>query len=174
MEVWTVGHSTRPLGAFLELLQRHRIEAIADVRRFPASRAHPEYNANPLGESLEAAGIAYRGLLGLGGRRRPLADGPCTAWRNPSFHGYAQHMQSEEFASGLAELTDLSGGLRTALLCSEALWWRCHRRLIADALVSLGLGVWHIGERGAEPHRLLSPARLLRGRLTYAPLPAAG
>jgi uncharacterized protein (DUF488 family) len=171
--LWSVGHSNRPLVVFLELLRQGKIEAVADVRRFPASRSQPQYNADPLREALQGCGIAYCWLPSLGGRRQPSKHGSPTAWRNSGFRGYAEHMETEEFSAGLEELVTLAGGLRTAMLCAEALWWRCHRRLIADALLSLGVPVGHLDDRGAEPHRLIAPARLLRGRLSYAPSRAA-
>jgi uncharacterized protein (DUF488 family) len=169
----TVGHSTRPLETFLAVLEAHGIELIADVRRFPGSRRLPQYGAEPLARALAARGIDYLWLPELGGRRR--APGGGSAWRHPAFRAYAAHMMSEEFAEGLFALLMAAPGLRTALLCAEMLWWRCHRRLIADVLVSLGLPVEHLRDAGpAEPHRLMPPARLVGGRLTYAPTKTAG
>jgi uncharacterized protein (DUF488 family) len=105
----------------------------------------------------------------LGGRRRPTPGAPATAWRTDGFKGFAEYLRTADFAEALDELVNLAGGLRTAMMCAEALWWRCHRRLIADVLVSLGVAVSHISERGAEPHRLASPARIVDGMLSYAP-----
>ena len=166
--IWTVGHSTRSIHEFVEVLRAHDIEAVVDVRRFPASRRLPWFNAEPLTESLGAAGIAYCSVPSLGGRRTPATDSLNTGWREASFRGYADHMASEEFADGLFELQMIAGGLRTAVMCAEVLWWRCHRRLIADQLTALGEEVRHIAsEKPAELHRLTEPARLLDGRLSY-------
>jgi uncharacterized protein (DUF488 family) len=112
-------------------------------------------------------------LPSLGGRRRPRPDSPNTGWRNESFRGYADHLATEEFAAGYTELLSIASGLRTTVMCAELLWWRCHRRLIADVLVAQGHEVLHVrDETPAEPHRLMPPARLIRGRLSYA-APAA-
>jgi Uncharacterized conserved protein len=166
--IWTVGHSTRSIDEFLAVLAAHRIELVADVRRFPGSRRLPHFAAEALEQSLASAGIAYRWFPSLGGRRRPDPASLNLAWRHPAFRAYADHIATEEFAEGLFELSLLARGLRTAIMCSEILWWRCHRRLIADVLTSLGIGVVHIRDENlAEPHRLGAPARLVRGRLTY-------
>lgn len=171
LTVWTIGHSTRPLDDFLGALGAHRIELVADVRRFPGSRRLPHYAGDPLAGALEAQGIAYRWLPQLGGRRRPDPDSPNTGWRHPAFRAYADHVETEEFAEGLFELLMLAHGLRTAVVCAEVLWWRCHRRLIADVLLSLGVPVMHIRDaQQSEPHRLAPPARLVGGRLLYAPV----
>ena len=119
--IWTIGHSTRPLQEFLQLVASYRLEAVADVRRFPGS----------LSETLAEHRIDYRWLPALGGRRRPLPDSPNTAWRNASFRGYADHIASAEFSTGLDELLAISIHKRTALMCAESMWWRCHRALIA-------------------------------------------
>ena len=167
--VWTVGHSTRPIEEFLAALAPYGIELVADVRRFPGSRRLPQYGEAALRTALAAHGVDYCWLPALGGRRRPAADSPNVAWRHPAFRAYADHVATEEFAGGLSELVGLAHGLRTAVMCSEILWWRCHRRLIADVLTSLDIPVEHIrDENFAEPHRLTAPARLVRGRLTYA------
>jgi uncharacterized protein (DUF488 family) len=168
--VWTVGHSTRPLPDFLAVLAAYRIEMVADVRRFPGSRSQPQYQKSALESALHAPGIAYISLPDLGGRRQPASNTPNTAWRHPAFRGYADHIVGEEFAAGLVELLMLAWGLRTAVMCAEILWWRCHRRMIADVLVSLGARVIHILDaRTAQDHRLTAPARLVRGVLTYVP-----
>jgi uncharacterized protein (DUF488 family) len=174
--VWTVGHSTRDSDGFVRLLDSFEIELVADVRRFPGSRRLPQFAAAALAERLAVADIAYQWLPSLGGRRRPDPASMNVGWRHPAFRAYADHLATEEFADGLFELLMLASGLRTALMCAEILWWRCHRRLIADVLVSLGITVVHIREEGvAEPHRLGPPARLVRGRLSYdAALDAAG
>lgn len=167
--VWTIGHSTHPAAAFLALLQTHRIEALVDVRRFPGSRRHPQFGAEALATLLEAHGIAYRWVSELGGRRRPCATDPeGSAWRHPSFRAYAQHMQTEEFAQGLHTLLHVASACRTAMMCSELLWWRCHRALVSDALLANGWRVTHIlGVAQESGHRLSSPARLVDGALSY-------
>lgn len=171
MIVWTIGHSTRPLQVFLDLLAGHGIQALADVRRFPGSKRHPQFAQDALSASLEADGITYRWLPALGGRRRARANSPNTAWRNASFRGYADHIESEEFSRGLDELLELSSR-RTSLMCAEAPWWRCHRALIADVLRSRGIEVVHIlDERHAVRHPYTSAARIVDGRLTYAGAP---
>jgi uncharacterized protein (DUF488 family) len=166
----TVGHSTRPLPDFLEVLAAYQVELVADVRRFPGSRRQAEYQQPALEAALHRAGIGYVWLLDLGGRRRPVPDSPNTAWRHPAFRGYADHLEGEELAAGLFELLALAWGLRTAVMCAEILWWRCHRRMIADVLVSLGADVIHIRDAGtAQAHRLTAPAHLVRGVLSYLP-----
>jgi len=168
--VWTIGHSTRTLEELVAVLQAHAIEALVDVRRFAGSRRLPQFNEGTLRAGLERSGIAYEWLPSLGGRRTPSADSVNTGWRHPAFRGYADYLASEEFAQGLAELLAIAGGLRTAIMCAEMLWWQCHRRLIADVLVSLGDEVLHIQtDKPAEPHRLIDPARITSGRLSYAP-----
>jgi uncharacterized protein (DUF488 family) len=167
--VWTVGHSTRPPDDFLAVLAAYRIEALLDVRRFPGSRRLPQYQGAALDAALAERGVAYRWLAALGGRRRPDPDSPNTGWRHPAFRAYADHVASEEFAGGLLELLVVAHGLRTAIMCAEVLWWRCHRRLVADVLTSLGVPVVHVRDaNAAEPHRLTAPARVVDGVLTYA------
>jgi uncharacterized protein (DUF488 family) len=170
LTVWTVGHSTRPLRDFLEVLAAYRIELVADVRRFPGSRSQPQYQQPLLESTLHGAGIDYIWLPDLGGRRRPAPDTPNTGWRHPAFRGYADYMRGEEFAAGLVELLTLAWGVRTAVMCAEILWWRCHRRMIADVLVSLGARVIHVLDgTTAQTHRLTAPGRLVHGVLSYLP-----
>jgi uncharacterized protein (DUF488 family) len=167
--VWTVGHSTRPIEEVLELLAAYDIELVADVRRFPGSRRLPQFSARALQASLGARGIDYRWLPALGGRRRSNPASTNLGWRHPAFRAYADHIATDEFADGLFELLMLAHGLRTAVMCAEFLWWRCHRRIIADVLTSLGLEVVHVLDRNeSEVHRLVAPARMMAGRLTYA------
>jgi uncharacterized protein (DUF488 family) len=168
LTVWTLGHSTRETDEFLELLAAHRIELIADVRRFPASRRLPQFTRAALDATLASRGIAYEWFQALGGRRRPDPHSLNNGWRQAGFRGYADHVATEAFANGLFELLMLANGFRTAIMCAEVLWWRCHRRLIADVLTSLGVAVVHLRDLGPpEVHRLMAPARLIRGRLTY-------
>jgi uncharacterized protein (DUF488 family) len=166
--VWTIGHSTRPIGEFLDLLSEFGIEAIADVRRYPGSRHQPQYAHDTFSRTIEETGRVYRWLPSLGGRRRPAPESPNTVWRSAAFRGYADYVATEEFAAGLMELAMLAGGLRTAIMCAEAVWWRCHRSLIADVLKSLGFRVMHIlGAGSAKEHPYTPPARIVAGRLTY-------
>jgi uncharacterized protein (DUF488 family) len=170
LTVWTVGHSTRPIPDFLAVLAAYRIEVVADVRRFAGSRSQPQYQQPALESALQRVGIDYTWLPNLGGRRRPVSDTPNTTWRHPAFRGYADHMAGEEFAAGLFELLTVAWGLRTAIMCAEILWWRCHRRMIADVLVSLDVRVVHVQDAEvAQLHRLTAPARLVRGVLSYLP-----
>ena len=166
--IWTIGHSTRSLDEFFGLLDEYRIEAIADVRRFPGSRRYPYFAREALAESLPAHGIEYQWLSKLGGRRRARPDSPNTGWRNASFRGYADYLATAEFSEGLGELLTLAKRLRTALMCSEALWWRCHRSLIADVLSLRGCTVVHIMDAThSTPHSYTSPARIVDGQLSY-------
>jgi uncharacterized protein (DUF488 family) len=151
------------------LLTAHGMEAIADVRRYPGSRRWPHFAREALGRTLEARGIAYEWFPELGGRRTPKPDSSNTAWRSAAFRGYADYMETDAFADGLERLVDLACGLRTAIMCAEAVWWRCHRGLIADALRSTGFDVHHI--MGAGPtvaHPYTSAARVVGGRLSYS------
>lgn len=168
MIVHTVGHSTLALDDFLALLESHGIETVADVRRFPASRRHPHFGAEPLARALGPGGLTYVSFPGLGGRRRGRPDSPHTAWRNESFRAYADHMDTPEFAQALGQLVTLATARPTTLLCAEAVPWRCHRQLIADALVARGVEVRHVvGPGRAEPHRLTPFARLEGERVVY-------
>jgi uncharacterized protein (DUF488 family) len=168
--IWTIGHSTRTLEEFLGLLSKYRIEAIADVRRFPGSRRYPHFASDALAETLPAHGIAYQWLPQLGGRRKVQPGSPNTAWRNASFQGYADYIASAEFAAGLDELLTLAAHTRTALMCAEAVWWRCHRSIIADVLKLRGIEVIHIVDAThTTVHPYTSPARIVDGRLSYAP-----
>ncbi|MGB5938942.1 MAG: DUF488 domain-containing protein, partial [Rhodanobacter sp.] len=169
----TIGHSTRTLEEFLGLLVEYRIEAIADVRRFPGSRRHPHFASDALAATLPAHGIAYRWMPRLGGRRKVQPDSPNTAWRNASFQGYADYTATAEFAEGLTELLALAASQRTALMCAEAVWWRCHRSIIADVLKLRGVEVIHlIDATHTTVHPYTSPARIVDGKLSYAPAQA--
>ena len=173
MQFWSVGHSTHSLDAFVALLVAHGIDVLADVRTVPRSRRHPHFHIEALERSLPDRGIRYRHLARLGGWRRAAADSPNRGWRNPSFRGYADYAMTAEFAEGLAELRELAGAGRTAMMCSEALWWHCHRRLVADRLVAGGDVVWHVGTDGRTArHELTSFADVdADGLVTYPPAP---
>ena len=168
LTLWTIGHSTRSAEELIALLRAQDIEALADVRRFPASRRHPQFNAGALQETLEVAGIVYAAFPDLGGRRPARKDSSNTAWRNESFRGYADYMETEDFRAALERLLELARAMRTAIMCAEALWWQCHRGLIADALKAQGACVLHIGGTGkVEEHPYTSAARIVDGRLSY-------
>jgi uncharacterized protein (DUF488 family) len=167
--IWTIGHSTRSIEELLGVLGVHGIETVVDVRRFPGSRRLPQFGSSALESALTAQGVGYRWIGELGGRRQPSPDSPNDAWQHAAFRAYADHMATEEFATGLFELEMIASSAATAVMCAEALWWRCHRRLIADALTSLGYEVRHIRDASeAEVHRLAPPAALVNGVLTYA------
>ncbi len=166
--ILTIGHSTHPLEAFIKLLQAHGVTLVADVRTVPRSRHNPQFNKETLPEQLKQAGIGYAHLPGLGGLRRPRADSPNRGWRNDSFRGYADYMQTPEFAAHLEELIKMAQKERLALMCAEAVPWRCHRSLIADALEVRGLKVEHILRlKGRQPHRLTGLARVRGLEITY-------
>ena len=167
--IWTVGHSNRPIAELIGLLTGQSISVLADVRRFPGSKRQPQFAQESLESSLREVGIGYRHFEALGGRRsRSREDSPNTAWRSESFHAYADYMQTGEFQAALAELTALVVSSPTAILCAEAVPWRCHRQLIADALVAHGWEVRHIlGVRRIQLHRLTEFARVFQGQVTY-------
>ena len=170
--VWTVGHSSRPLEEFLLLLETERIESLADVRRYPGSRAHPHFNPEPLESALTSRHIEYVPFPELGGRRAPDPQSANTIWRNAAFRGYADYMDTPAFAQGLARLEALARGTRTAIMCSEAVWWRCHRSLISDALKVSGATVLHIMGLGkVTEHPYTAAATVHDGRLSYGPAP---
>jgi uncharacterized protein (DUF488 family) len=169
LTIWTIGHSTRPIADFIGLLRANDVEVVADVRRFPSSRSYPQFNQIALTDVLTDEDIGYLWLPSLGGRRRPSPDSPNGVWRNDAFRGYADHIATEEFASGLFELLGVAPGLRTAIMCSEAVWWRCHRSIIADVLCSIGIRVLHImGAGKTTVHPYTAPARIVSGQLTYS------
>lgn len=166
--IWTVGHSTRSADEFNKILLEHQIDALMDVRSFPGSRRYPHFNKSELSRSLEAIGILYAHSPQLGGRRRPNPHSKNTAWKNASFRAYADHMESEEFQEGISDLLKPAREKRTAVMCAEALWWRCHRSLIADFLKASGVEVTHIIDaKHTEIHPYTSAARILDGRLSY-------
>jgi uncharacterized protein (DUF488 family) len=167
---FTIGHSTLPIEEFIGLLRAQGIQALADVRTVPRSRHNPQFNADALSRSLADAGIAYLPMTALGGLRRPRPDSPNTAWRNTSFRGYADYMQTPAFAAALEQLVDEGHGRRVAIMCAEALPWRCHRSLVADALNARGMQVTDIlaGSKLRE-HRLTPFARVEGTKVTYPP-----
>lgn len=167
LTLWTIGHSNRTIEQFLELLTAQKIQLLADVRRFPGSRRLPHFNQENLSPSLAAAGIDYAHFPELGGRRKALAHSPNNAWRNEAFRGYADFMMTEEFRHGIDRLLKLAHEKPTAIMCAEALWWQCHRSLIADYLKAAGHNVLHIMGNKIEPHPYTSAARLVNGKLTY-------
>lgn len=166
--VWTVGHSTRPAEKFNQILKAHRIETLVDVRSFPGSRRYPQFNKAELEQSLSTVSIQYHHSPALGGRRKPNPQSKNIAWKNESFRAYADHLESPEFKQGINALLELAGAERTAVMCAEALWWRCHRSLIADYLKSKGWEVVHIGDEvHTELHPYTSVARIVKGKLSY-------
>jgi uncharacterized protein (DUF488 family) len=175
VRAFTVGHSTHALEELVALLRRHDVRRIADVRRFPQSRRHPQFNREALVETLPAHGIAYRHLPALGGRRDPRPDSPNGGWEHPAFRGYADYALTDEFATGFAELCALAREQPTAVMCAEAPWWRCHRRLIADRLTALGWTVCHIGSDGGLAEHELPPFAVATpgGAVTYPPAQGA-
>jgi uncharacterized protein (DUF488 family) len=168
VKIWTVGHSTRSGEEFIEILKAHHIELLVDVRTFPGSRRYPQFNRASLAERLKAFGIDYKHEPRLGGRRRPRPDSHNTAWRNEQFRGYADHMETDEFKNGVRELLELAAKTRVAVMCAEAVWWRCHRSLIADYLKAEGHEVVHIlDEKKTEEHPFTSAAMIVDGKLSY-------
>jgi uncharacterized protein (DUF488 family) len=170
--IYTIGHSTHPPPRLLELLDAHGVTRVADVRRAPRSRRTPQFNAETLRPELPAAGVDYVHLPELGGWRSPIAGSEENAgWRNRSFRGYADHMGSDEFAAGLERLVALAAERPTAAMCAEAPWWRCHRRLVADALSARGWEVCHIGPDGGLARHELTEFAVVGegGRVTYPP-----
>jgi len=165
--VYTLGHSTLELGAFLHLLESHGIAGIVDVRRFPGSRRHPHFASEALSGALTSAGVSYEWLPSLGGRRKARGDSPHVGWRVEGFRSYADHMESEEFTSGVARLLAIAAERPSAVMCAEALPWRCHRQLLADALVVRGVEVRHVMGRKSETHELTAFARVDGERLIY-------
>jgi uncharacterized protein (DUF488 family) len=166
MTVWTIGHSTRALDELIGLLRENGIQRLADVRRYPGSRRYPHFSRESLSRSLADAGIEYVHVPSLGGRREPEVDSPNTAWRNAQFRGYADHMGTPEFRAAIDAL--IGDPRRTAVMCAEAVPWKCHRNLIADELVRRGHEVIHIlGSRSTQPHALNPMARVEGDRLVY-------
>jgi uncharacterized protein (DUF488 family) len=170
MEIWTIGHSNRSLEEFLALLQAHRIELLVDIRTVPRSGHNPQFSRDSLQKALPSAGIRYVHMAALGGLRHPRRDSVNLAWRNASFRGYADYMQTAEFEKALDELLALASERRTAVMCAEAVPWRCHRSLIGDALLVRGVAVEDIlSATSARPHTLTPFAVVAGTRITYPP-----
>ncbi len=166
--IWTIGHSTRSSEEFNQILKAHQIETLVDVRSFPSSRRYPHFNQSRLSMALAVTKITYHHLAPLGGRRRLSQSSRNTAWQNASFRAYADHMETGEFKQGIETLLELAREARTAVMCAEAVWWRCHRSLIADYLKSNGFPVIHIIDaRHTEDHPFTSAARIVDGKLSY-------
>jgi uncharacterized protein (DUF488 family) len=166
--LWTLGHSKRLIDEFIGLLQAHQISLLVDVRTTPRSRFNPQFNMERLTQALHDAGVQYRHLPELGGLRKPTNNSVNGGWRNASFRGYADYMQTEAFENALERLRAIGSQQHTAVMCAEAVPWRCHRSLIADALVTRGWNIRHIMSPGkASPHVLTSFARFEKGVLTY-------
>ncbi len=168
--VMTIGHSTRTLEFFIRMLKAHEVTMVVDIRTVPRSRHNPQFNKDTLPDELTAAGIGYIHMSGLGGLRHPLPDSPNTGWRNNSFRGFADYMQTENFEENLKTLINLAEQERIALMCAEAVPWRCHRSLIADALIIRGIKVEHIMSLSRiQPHKLTPFALVKDLRITYPP-----
>jgi uncharacterized protein (DUF488 family) len=188
MRIWTIGHSTRGIDEFISLLKENEIKLLVDVRAFPGSKRYPHFNKDALAESLNAHGIRYEHFPELGGKRKSKPDSRNTAWRNASFRGYADYMETEQFQKGVERLLFFArsdpesirgrngrdGGeavnpCAIAIMCAEAVWWRCHRSLIADYLKARGVEVLHIlSANEVEPHPYTSASRIVNGELSYA------
>ena len=167
-ELWSIGHSTHEMNEFLNALKSFEIKVVADVRSFPGSRRYPHFNREQLSVSLAEAAIEYQHFPELGGRRRARPDSLNMTWRNESFRGYADYMETADFRQGIERLLDVARVRRTAIMCAEAVWWRCHRSLISDYLKVSGLKVAHIMAVGkSELHPFTSAARIVNGELSY-------
>jgi len=170
MRFWTIGHSTKSIEDFIGALQAHGIKLVADVRLLPGSKRYPQFNKEALAKSLGDRGIIYRHFPELGGRRKPRRDSRNTAWRNEAFRGYADYMETAEFSREivlLQEMAERQGAI--AIMCAEALWWKCHRSLIADCLKAQGAEVIHITNANkTEPHPFTPAAKIVDGKLDYS------
>lgn len=173
--VYTIGHSTRSQEELLALLAEADVRLVADVRAFPSSRRHPQFNRDALAVWLPDAGISYRHMAGLGGRREPVPGSPNGGWQEQGFQGYADHMRTSEFQAARAELEAAAAQTPTAIMCAEAVWWRCHRRLIADALLVHGWRVEHLGIGASRVVHELTEFAVVDadGVITYPPAQTA-
>jgi uncharacterized protein (DUF488 family) len=168
LEVLTVGHSTRSLDEFLALLRENGVTEVVDIRSIPRSRHNPQFNRDALPDALAAAGIKYRHLAALGGLRHPHPDSPNTAWTESAFRAYADYMETPEFEAGLEELLEQARHERVAIMCAEAVPWRCHRRMVGDALLARGAAVTDLfGPGHRQPHELTAWGKIEGGRVTY-------
>ena len=168
LRIYTIGHSTRSEAEFIQLLRAHGVIGLADIRTVPKSRRHPHFAREALETSLPAQGIAYRHFAALGGLRKPLHDSTNGGWKHPAFRGYADHMQTPIFREAVEELLAFASSHVVAIMCAEAKWWQCHRRLTADALVAQGVDVRHIMSPSRAPAHEVTPfARLAEGQVTY-------
>ncbi|CEO99850.1 unnamed protein product (mitochondrion) [Plasmodiophora brassicae] len=172
--IYTVGHSTVPVEEFVESLTANAVATVVDIRSYPSSRKHPQFGQEALANTLEAHGIAYEWLKGLGGRRKlpPEAErhSDTEGWTHPAFRGYAEYMRTDAFADALTRLEAIAESGRTAIMCAEACWWRCHRRMVSDALLNAGWDVEHIMARGRTKQHVLTPfAQTTNGIVTYPP-----
>jgi uncharacterized protein (DUF488 family) len=170
--IWTIGHSTRKIDVLISLVEENGIKLVADVRMYPGSKRHPQFGREALAKSLSDVGIRYEHFPELGGRRKPKPGSRNTAWRNEMFRGYADYMETEDFRNGIARLVDLAEKTGpAAIMCAEAVWWRCHRSLISDYLKVRGVEVLHILDHSkVEPHPFTSAARIVNGELSYEAL----
>ena len=166
--IWTIGHSTRTFEEFVDIVKSFQIEVVADIRSYPGSKRYPHFNKEALEVSLPENNLKYIHLRELGGRRKAKPDSINTGWRHVAFRGYADYMETNAFKNGIIELEDIAGKERTAYMCSEAVWWRCHRSLVSDYLKVNGWTVMHIMGLGkSEEHPYTSPARIVNGHLVY-------
>jgi len=166
--IYTIGHSTRTQEEFLSILRSFKIELLADIRTYPGSKRYPHFNKENLQQTLAAEKITYQHFPELGGRRKPSRDSRNDAWKNDAFRGYADYMETADFKQGIKKLEELAAQYRTAYMCSEAVWWRCHRSLVSDYLKWKGWDVMHImNENKSEEHPYTSPAKIVDGRLDY-------
>jgi uncharacterized protein (DUF488 family) len=166
--IYTIGHSSRAFESFVEMLLSFQIGMVVDVRRFPGSRKYPQYNQQELQWRLAEHTIDYLHLENLGGRRKAVPESKHTAWRHPAFRGYADYMDTTPFKEGIKTLEEAGMKFRIAYMCSEAVWWRCHRSMVSDYLKSLDWQVWHIMDVGkAKEHPYTAPAKIVNGKLCY-------
>lgn len=167
-ELWSIGHSTHASNSFIDMLKSFEIKLVADVRSFPGSKRYPHFNREILAASLAEAGIEYQHFPELGGRRPARPDSLNVVWRNLAFRGYADYMETDSFRDGIARLIEVAALRRTVMMCAEAVWWHCHRSLIADCLKARGVEVKHIMASGkAADHPFTSAARITNGELSY-------